>query len=596
MQELFKNYNIIIIPPSKLNKWKYLIFRKGWQWVFMGSDSCLREAVIKELGELNRHYYAKELQNISIKYKKDFLDWIAKLGDIQNKSFWWATNMAYKSPLASDLFYMYCCLLLVQSWINKGAKKRILIIENPWLIKTCLYNFKNQNVFVVNDTRYFVKNWVKNQCFSYARIFLFLIYSIKMWLVNKIYVVRYKNQIEKIIKDKIDILIWTWIEDRSFKEKNIFSDPYLGSLKDYYAKKGFKIITTTLPIFPHRLLKKTYQSGDVIPSIYFGKFKYIFKSFFKAIFLRWNRKIPDITGLNLEPLFNYEKILEKGKICYVFFHYLIIFNIFNYKRMFCNIVVYPFENQPWDKMLVKGMRDAQSKCKIIGCHNISIPFFYLNFFLGEGEGRVQPQPDIVISNGKYWGTVLKDAGFSCPIKNGGSIRFSSNLKPPKQESSALKDTMNERNNNVLVLLSTSVKYSLDLLFYLLRMSTSNKNILIKPHPDTPEKVIKRYIKKLPDNFNYVDGSMEEWMEQVGWAIHVGSTAAIECMTKGIKVFKYLPERIDLDPLLGMDFRQNIVTDSDTLDFKYPENFEMPFNNLISEPFNEETWKSILNET
>ena len=97
------------------------------------------------------------------------------------------------------------------------------------------------------------------------------------------------------------------------------------------------------------------------------------------------------------------------------------------------------------------------------------------------------------------------------------------------------------------MLSTSLVYSLDLIYYLLRCSIHDREILLKPHPDLPAQLIRKYIKRrLPDNFIFASGTMDEWMSQVGWAIHVGTTAAIECMMQGITVFKYLPERKDFE--------------------------------------------------
>ena len=582
-----ENSSIIIIPAHRVNIYKKNIILNGWQWVFLGTDAIMRKTLIEKLWEVNRYYYAQELQDISTESKQNFLDWIAEIGDRQDKSFWWATNIAYKSPMLSDTFLNYCFLLLIRKWIRLGLTKKIIIIENPWLIKACLANFDNQGIHIRKEHFYFSKYFIRQHLISYAKAFLFLLRSIKMWITNKIYCFKYLRQIQGMIKKKIDILICTWIEDRSFKSKDgSFQDPYLGKIKYYYEHLGLKSVTITLPIFPVHLLKKVYESKEIIPSIYFSKFLDIFKSFFKPIFLKWNDDIPNSNGLNLSQLFKSAEIHEKGFLPYAFLQYRTIINLFKNFNVSCNTLLYPFENQPWEKMMLMGMQESRTDCKSIACHIIGIPKFYLNYFLGKNENKKLPQPDIIVSNGQYWAKVLENAGFISRIKNGGSFHFGSKIVSSGKED-------RNRENNILVLLSTSLSYSLDLLFYLFRIPNDGKKFLLKPHPDTPEKIIRKYINKIPNNFIFIEGSINDWLGKVNCAIHVGTTAAIECLIHGISVFKYLPERIDLDPLLGMGLDQKIVTDRDTLNFRDRKTPLLLENNLIAEPINEEVWKEVL---
>ena len=85
------------------------------------------------------------------------------------------------------------------------------------------------------------------------------------------------------------------------------------------------------------------------------------------------------------------------------------------------------------------------------------------------------------------------------------------------------------------------------------------------------------------------------MARARWAIHVGTTAAIECMMKGIMVLKYVPERIDLDPLINMDFGQEKVSGDDVMTFGYSATLNSIDESLIAEPFNKSTWDDIFYE-
>ena len=588
------NHRLVIADSTKIGVCENLIKQKKWQWSFMGVDPCLRERIISRLGSENRYCYAKELQNTCIEQKTPFLDWMAKIGKKQDKALWWATNIAYKSPYTSDLFLNYCYLVLIQKWIEQDIEHRVIVIENWWLLKACLGNFDgNSSVNIIASTNYFITSWIKHNAYSYGRLCFFLLRSFRMWIVNKVYALKYHKQITGILRSTIDVLTCTWIEHRSFKSKDDkFSDPYLGTLNDYYKKMGLKVVTITLPVFTIKLLKKAYRCGEIIPSIYFTKLSDILRSFFKALFLKHNKKIPNSNELDLTSIVKYEMISEKGNVCHAYLHYRTCLRLFKINSMSPLVLLYPFENQPWDKMMVLAQKHAAAKFKSVGCHNIGVPYFYMNFFLGYGEDVVCPLPNIIASNGLYWEKVLRDAGFSCEIKNGGSLRFGAGNGKKDLKTAT---TQSSRDAHILVLLSTSLKYSLDLMFYLLRTSENTKTYYVKPHPDTPVEIIQKYTGLLPEHFQFVAGAMDEWMDKVGWAVHVGTNAAIECMMNGIKVFKYLPERIDVDPLLGLGFEQNTITDKDTLNFDNKKIGKVPSSQLIAEPFNEEMWNSILEQ-
>ena len=586
-----QNRKLIIISPTKIDKYRKLIDQEGWAWSFMGVNSSLRERTIKLLGSESRHCYAEELQQVCKKQKQPFLDLIAEIGEKQNKT-WWATEIAYKSPYTSDLFLNYCFLMLIKQWIENQVTKRIVVVENAWLLKSCFATFDGVCVNIVKDNIYFTKSWIKQQFISYGTMLLFLTQAIRIYTANKVYSRKYRKQLEDFFSNTYDVLFFTWIEERSFKGLNSeFYDPYLGTLSEYCKKMGLYVITSTLPIFPLRLLKKSYESKEIIPSIYFTKISDILKSFLTGIFFRLNKSSDSISKDIATSVLDYEVIRAKRTVCYTFLHFLTTLNMFNGTELSFRVIAYPFENQPWDKMMILAKSEAKAEARMVGCHNIGIPYFFLNFYFGKNESAIHPQPDTIVSNGAYWETVLRNAGFSCNIKNGGSLRFQLGTESDKRGTSSSR---NRREKNVLVLLSVSLSYSLDLLFYVMRDADPGMTYFVKAHPDTPEARIRRYLKKLPNNFVFVEGSMEEWMEKVGWAIHVGTNAAIECLMRGINVFKYLPERIDLDPILDMGFDQRVLQDNDRLSFKnavVPNN--IPDSNLIAEPFNKATWKEIL---
>ncbi|MFH2011555.1 MAG: hypothetical protein ABIJ37_02435 [Pseudomonadota bacterium] len=586
ISKMTQDLDIIIIPLTRLNKYKQFVVNHEWEWTFFGTDACLRENVIKKLGEGNRYYYAEELSDITIKNKKPFLDWIAEIGKKQEQPFWWGTNIAYKNPLSTDLFLNICLLTLLKEWIDKGVKKRLVIVEHPPLLKACANNLDSPAILIEKSVANCIGYTLKTVFFSWTRMLLFLIRYLNMWLLNKWFGVNYKKKLRDLFKSSPSILMYTWVEDRSFADGH-FTDIYLGKLKTFYETKGLRTVFVISPEIPPRFMDKIYRSGEIIPTLLFISLADIISSFFHSVSFKWAKALPDFCGFDLHPVFENEKIKEKGKLCYYIALYYGFYNFFKETDINCKAIIYPFENQPWDKMAIMGMQKAESSSKMIAYQHTVVPCFLLNYFLGENEKGIHPEPDIIVANGDTWARVLKKSGFTCPIYNGGSLRYS---KSEKKEGDVRND---KKEQSILVLFSPVLSYTLDLIFYLKRRPWGDKKFLLKPHPDMPEKIVRKYAGTLPDNFIFIKGPLDEWFDKVGWAIHVGTTAAIECLMNGITVYKYIPERIDVDPFFGMNLPQRIVTESDSLTFEHSKSVIRPDPDIIDEEFHEAVWNQVV---
>jgi len=584
---------LIIIDPTKIHDYRHLVKKEKWKWLFLGTDSCLREKVICKLGSKARYCYAAELQEVSLSKKDSFLDWISKIGMEINTTTWWATNTAYKSPLTCDLFLNYCYLNLIKEWLRNSKDSKLIVIENPWLIKSCITSFKGNGVHVETSTSYYLKGQIKRQLFSMLRLTYHLLRMFMLWLMNKMHFSKDKAGIDLFSTLGQNIFICTWIEARSFEyERKRFKDVYLGALHEYYKSKGYKIITLAMPSLSKKLLQRAYLYQGILPLIYFVSLSDILKSLFMAINSIYSKKTTfKHSGLNIKELLDFEFINEKGTVFLSYINYKSFIKFFNSADFQTPFLFYPFENQPWEKMMILACEKSSNNWNLIGCHTIGVPFFYLNFYLGSYESKQRPQPNIIASNGSHWKEVLINNGFNCKVKNGGSLRFGSNQK--KVVSNTVTTRHKDSDDRVLVLLSTSLEYSLYLLFYLLRNNEKSKTYFIKPHPDTSTKLIIKKVGNIPDNFEFVSGPIDDWMPKVKWTIHVGTTAAIECMLRGIKVYKFIPERIDLDPLLQSGFKQDCIKSCDYFKFNNENMYEVPERQLIAEDFNMRTWDEIL---
>lgn len=579
----------ILTDPENVSSFKDLVLEDGWRWVYCGVDSKVRENVKSILGSENRLFYAQDLQKLCLSKKDEFLNWITGWEKNQDQIISHGSLISYKSPLGSDLFLNYCFMLLVQEWTSQD-RKMLIVLENPWMLKACSENFNRSDIRIHQSSRYFLKKYLRNNLFVNLRLLSKVWHSIVLLFYVRLHCLKHNIKYSSELEDNVDVFTCTWIEKRSFKDEKFF-DPYLGNLNTFYEKEGYRTKTLTLPLFPRNLIKNVLLTTNIIPTVYFSRFSDIFYSLYRTFTVNPKRKIDIINGLDLNNLFNSAYKTGVDVLFQSTLNYYCFLRFFKQPSLSFKSLIYPFENQPWDKVMIKAMRDCGKFFKAVGYQHSTISPLLLNYFLGEGEDKIISLPDTIVANGNHWASVLKKARYSCPIENGGSLRFSAGVKRV-DHTSGTANSKSRNEDNVLVLLSASLGYSLDVLYFLINLGYMDKMFLIKPHPDIPEKTIRKKIAHFPENFIFIEGSMEECMSMAGWAVHIGTTAAVECMMKGLTVFKYLPERIDLDPLLGLDIEQRIVTDCDVLDFNYQQTNRVD-DSLIAEPFNKKVWKETL---
>lgn len=94
---------------GNIRKFDYWFSEKEiWRWVYLGTDSGWRTDVEKQLmSGLGRVSIADALEEVSRKYRQEYIDAIGTLSQ-ENDSFeWWASDVASKNPY-TGLFTKVC--------------------------------------------------------------------------------------------------------------------------------------------------------------------------------------------------------------------------------------------------------------------------------------------------------------------------------------------------------------------------------------------------------------------------------------------------------------------------------------------------------
>lgn len=87
-------------------------------------------------------------------------------------------------------------------------------------------------------------------------------------------------------------------------------------------------------------------------------------------------------------------------------------------------IIYPFENQPWEKLLCLAWRECAPHVRLIGYQHTSVQRMLLPFFFGEGEIDAAPLPDQIVTKGAVNLELLKEGGFpTSKLASRGALRY-----------------------------------------------------------------------------------------------------------------------------------------------------------------------------
>jgi hypothetical protein len=569
-----------VVRPRQVRRLAGRLSRISLEWCYFGTDLSRRGKVngIFSAGKLIS--ITEELNRIALDAKQPFLDWIAEIGSRQkDKLNWWASRIASKSPLQTDFFLLVCYHKLFRSWVAGGRQSgtRIVVVEDPWLRSLLRRDFAaasgvaflGSNADVVADAAY----WL-------ARVPLAMGYVIVLYtwrkLITRLVLSGSQPFREQARHKEGEILLYTWIEKSCFASSEKLNDAYMGRLEEILSKNGETVKRLTwLAIRTKFLWKLRPFVKNLLVTTQYITFRDTVRcaaSFFRVAGLRM---LPRLEGSDHTLLFYRELLHEWGgpgfatyRLSYVAFRRLA--RCYG-DRLKC--LVYPFENQPWEKMLCLAFKKEAPAVRLIGYQHASVPSLLLSYFLGTNESRHVPLPDVIVTNGKATLDQLKDGGF--PTENlidGGAFRFEYlfNVK----ERNGLRARTRTGEYRILVAFPISRLHAMSLLRDLLETyqvpflddkREQRVIFILKFHPYLEWEMVAGRREKLPPWFTVSQQPLSELMANVDLFLYSPPTGTWrEAYLSGVPVLKYRGEFLDVDSTDTLRVKELPVCSRDTL--------------------------------
>lgn len=545
---------IVITLPSKIKRIQRMI-NKPASWCYIGKNVNIRQKIANVFGDETLFHFKDRLHRIAGELRQPFLDFVADVGRIQeDKLNWWASRFASRSPFQTDFFLLLCYERLVEKIIQEVYNKTgsmCIIVENPWLFSQLKKrDFKDNGIVFIGYSYlqgrkflYFVRGIIYR--------FLLLLYLVIHKCITS-YFYR-KNIPDSVRKGKKAVALLSYIDGSTFSGKeNKYKDKYLcGDMENFLITHSIAVIRPTYLQFPLRLIPKCKVNADTIwPLILDLKLKDVIIS----ILNWWLPEIQPCTkmminGLPLNILFERERWME-FKLMVFNLNLMFYYGMANFfSRNWCKVLIYTFENQPFEKMICLA-KDGYDDIKLIGYRNTNSPWFYLSLFLGKNEYEFIPLPDRIITIGDHTLKMFRDKGGYKDemLRNGGAWRYTYLWKDNIES--------NKVNARKTVLVATPVDMLIARILLLdlkkaFRSTYTDIKFIIKCYPSTPFSSLKIEMDN-NDLFQVVDDPIEKLLDVIDTVIYTTSTVGIESLVREKKVIRFIPENlITADPLDGI---------------------------------------------
>ena len=378
--------------------------------------------------------------NLRRDFQNKFVSFVAELNRENHSLLWWCLNFTNKNPISTQLctevFHVLSIVHILQS---TNINTLLVITKNADIVRQFYRYARNKPIHVINAIsgkvdiiRLLMRYTPCGVLYAFLRMVYCSVYA----------KIRCPIQLSK---HKEYTVVLSLLSEQSFRKNMAYSDVYFGKFIDYLHEKHCDFINVMIirPLVYRRLLKKAWSRAVQIPIFpleYFLGIKELLLCFAKAL-LKYFSQIKvkagiEIDGINLAYLV--KKTIRNDYMTPSFFDNIRVYFAIKVlaQKLLLKRFFYPFENRPFEKMVVCALREISPDTHITGYQHAALSLRHTNFLLGKDEYVFTPLPDSIITMGQITKDVMKEYG-NFPehlVKVGCALRqapFKGNLKDKK---------------------------------------------------------------------------------------------------------------------------------------------------------------------
>ena len=486
-------------------------------------------------------------------FRKQFVEFMGQVNSNNRSPHWWAMLFTSKNPYATDLARNIFYTILIADLMRREISYLVVITGSVDLaaqIKTWGKNKEVETVDLVRSSRSASQLLKRHTPAGILRAFL---RTVVLWALS-----RSLKPVGNLQDDHL--VLATATHPGSFPEPGRFRDAYFGPLVDQIASSDRKALVFALvlerPLEQLRRLKAVKPGVPIIPfdaCLSLGSIAaslwHALRLYISPVRVKGPMAIDDI---DLSCLI--ERNIRESRGSGEFFLNLKVYACTKRLAQTVKIsrCIYPYENRPWEKMLLQGLRDSSTSTNnpaIFGYQHASITPSHANFVLGPGEAEATPLPDKILTTG----VLIKERLEAEDNFPAGKFEVACALrqKPPEIGEPPPKP---QTINRVLVALATNLEEYIACLAFLEQAfpKDAGYDVRIRPHPIIPlDQALAIAPLKHPDFYTKSTGSLEADLNWAELVLYASSTVGLEAVSIGIPTMHLdLGDFLDTDPMSG----------------------------------------------
>ncbi|MBD3426565.1 MAG: hypothetical protein GF409_04985 [Candidatus Omnitrophica bacterium] len=496
------------------------------RWLYIGGHRGLDRA-LGTLEQDRRIYIAKDIEEVTDSVREIFVDYIGRLSRQQDDAvLWYSSRMASRSISQSRMFQRYVyCKVLERISRRYETENLLFVTDDVDLLYVACSKF-SQGMGFRERASLLLKHLGERMTGAYW-IAKYLIF----WVLFRFF---RKKELEQF-----DVFIHSWVNANTFRKLPEFNDPHLGDLDASIQDKGGtvgRLLPLMVPV--NILFKLNRHYSNIICPFGYLPFRGLLSTLAREFDLemddgRYGAE-EDISLLRL--LSRMEKDTENRTKVYLY--YLLLYGSYQeIQPVLAEKVtfIYPFENQPWEKMLNLAFSDHGR----IGYQHSTIPYNFLDYRTSRYEAPDRFLPQVVLSNGKKWTRFLEQNNPGMKVREAGAIRYSYLFEDDIEQEVAVSEKV------VSVVLPIDPQVAVSLQKQVLRCLENGLldeyRVKIKPHPFLMKSASLSRELGGYDNCEFVSEDLKSMLKTSEVLVTSGSTAVFEGVFTGVKTLYLVPE-------------------------------------------------------
>ena len=481
-------------------------------------------------------------------FKARYVEWASELNRANHSFFWLASHLTWKeslyTKLAKNVFY---CGLIGHLMEQSPSHDLVVVTNDPGLAGQVAISATAQGFEGIKVLK------TKRNLSERAKSFLPLrvAYTLSKALLSQVLIKMFCHV--PIDSKSRYIVVATLMDEGCFRGDGEYKDIYFGELPDYMSKNGVPVLVyggvrnNLWKLL--NVLRRQKTPFPVIPWQYYGSMPGLLKASWHYC-LRCLRpvKLKGNTVFDgIEVRYLVKEALRWDLLVGYFFNSVWMYYSAKALAKQVNVAacVYPYENRPWEKMLMAGLSSNERAIRVAGYNHTSIAPVHTQYFLGSREAEFTLLPGTIIVMGETNKQTLECSG-NYPE---GIFRVGCALRQGRSGKSPRVSHRRRKIANVLVVLASNIGEYVATLFFLEKAfeGVETYQVGVRPHVAIPWSRAVPRLRALKLKFELTSGSLEDDLDWADVVVYVSTTVGLTAISRGIPTIN-----IDLEDFMEYD--------------------------------------------